>query len=109
MPEETPEAGERLKIAMLAPPWIPIPAPAYGGIEEMIRLLTEELSATGHDVTLFAPPGSRSPAKVETLLEQPHPDEVLVAIYEADHTARAFESIDRAAEAGNAFDVMRDH
>ena len=25
---------------MLAPPWIPVPAPAYGGIEEVVRLLT---------------------------------------------------------------------
>src|SRR5215217_415320 len=25
-----------LRIAMLAPPWIPVPAPAYGGIEEEI-------------------------------------------------------------------------
>jgi hypothetical protein len=54
---------------MLAPPWIPVPAPAYGGIEEVVRLLCEGLAERGHDVTLFAPPGSDSSAAVVTLLE----------------------------------------
>ena len=46
----------RLRIAVLAPPWIPVPAPAYGGIEEGRRwmLCAAASSATGHDVTLFA-------------------------------------------------------
>ena len=30
---------------MLAPPWIPVPAPAYGGIEEVVRLLCDGLVA----------------------------------------------------------------
>jgi hypothetical protein len=61
---------------MLAPPWIPVPAPAYGGIEEVVRLLCDGLAERGHDVTLFAPPGSDSRAAVVPLLEQPYPHDI---------------------------------
>src|SRR5215211_7697861 len=89
---------------MLSPPWIPVPAPAYGGIEEVVRLLCDGLTANDHDVTLFAPPGSDSCAAVVPLLEEPHPDDIQKAQYEADHVARAFAAIDAAAERGEPFD-----
>jgi glycosyltransferase involved in cell wall biosynthesis len=98
-----------LRVAMLAPPWIPVPAPAYGGIEEVVRLLCAGLTARGHDVTLFAPPGSDSSAHVVPVLEEPHPDEIERAQFEADHVARAFAAIDAAADAGEPFDVIHDH
>jgi glycosyltransferase involved in cell wall biosynthesis len=99
----------QLRIAMLAPPWIPVPAPAYGGIEEVIRLLCAGLTARGHHVTLFAPPGSDSSADVVTVLEAPHPDEIQHAQFEADHVARTFAAVDAAAERGEPFDVIHDH
>jgi glycosyltransferase involved in cell wall biosynthesis len=98
-----------MRIAMLAPPWIPVPAPAYGGIEEVVRLLCDGLVARGHEVTLFAPPDSSSPAVVRTLLEDPHPDEIERARWEVDHVARAFAAIDHEAEEGHGFDVVHDH
>jgi len=98
-----------LRIAMLAPPWIPVPAPAYGGIEEVVRLLTAGLADAGHDVTLFAPPGSDAPADVVEVLEAPHPDDIQRAQFEADHVARAFAHIDAAAEDGAPYDVIHDH
>jgi len=98
-----------LRIAMLAPPWIPVPAPAYGGIEEVVRLLCDGLLERGHDVTLFAAPGSDSRAAVVTVLEEPHPHEIDSAQFEADHVACAFAEIDAAAERGEPFDVIHDH
>jgi glycosyltransferase involved in cell wall biosynthesis len=89
---------------MLAPPWIPIPPPAYGGIEEVVRLLCEGLVDRGHDVTLFAPPGSSSRAEVRTLLAEPHPDEIENARVEADHVSRAFDAID-----AGEYDLVHDH
>lgn len=53
-----------MKIAMLAPPWIEVPPPAYGGIEQVVALLAAELTERGHEVTLFAAPGTRSNAEV---------------------------------------------
>src|SRR4051812_43362236 len=62
-----------LRIAMLAPPWISIPAPTYGGIEEVVRLLCQGLVARGHHVTLYAAPDSESDARVVEVLDEPHP------------------------------------
>ncbi|HYI20154.1 MAG TPA: glycosyltransferase family 4 protein [Solirubrobacteraceae bacterium] len=101
--------GGPLRIAMLAPPWIPVPAPAYGGIEEVVRLLCDGLTARGHHVTLYAPPGSESDAEVVTLLDESHPDEIEKAVFESDHVSRAFAEIDAAAERGEPFDVVHDH
>jgi glycosyltransferase involved in cell wall biosynthesis len=94
---------------MLAPPWIPIPAPGYGGIEAVVEVLTGELVRLGHEVKLFAAPGSRSEAAVIPLLEAPHPHEIGAAEYEADHVARAFDAIDAAGAHGWPFDVVHDH
>jgi glycosyltransferase involved in cell wall biosynthesis len=97
-----------LRIAMLAPPWIPVPAPGYGGVESVVSSLTESLVERGHDVTLFCAPGSTSRATVVNLLSEPHPDEIERSLYEVDHVAQAFDRIDRAAD-GRRFDVIHDH
>jgi glycosyltransferase involved in cell wall biosynthesis len=98
-----------MRIAMLAPPWIPVPAPAYGGIEEVVRLLCDGLVSRGHAVTLYAPPESSSPAQVRPVLEAAHPDEIERSRWEVDHVARAFAEIDREAAHGDAFSVVHDH
>ena len=91
-----PAAAAPLRIAMLAPPWISVPPPGYGGVEEVVSVLTEALVKRGHAVTLFCAPGSVSNATVVTLLDAPHPDEIERSLYEVDHVARAFEAIDLA-------------
>ena len=58
---------------MLAPPWISVPSPGYGGVESVVSTLTEALVRRGHDVTLFCAPGSVSRAKVVTLLDESSP------------------------------------
>lgn len=63
----------------------------------MVDLLATEFIRRGHAVTLFAAAGSRSTADATTLLDRQHPDEIQMALYEAEHTARAFEDIDAAA------------
>lgn len=94
---------------MLAPPWIPVPPPGYGGIEAVVSLLCEELVARGHDVTLFAAPGSHSPARVCAPLQDPHPDQIGSALFEADYVGTAYDAIDRAAAQGQPFDIVHDH
>ena len=100
---------DRLRVAVLAPPWIPVPPPGYGGIEAVVDLLCEALVACGHDVTLFASPGSRSAARVRSPLEAAHPDEIGSSLYESDHVASAWGEIDLASERGKPFDVVHDH
>ena len=96
------DAGvDPLRIAVLPP--------AYGGIEAVMDLLCEALVARGHDVTLFAAPGSRSVARVRSPLEASHPDEIGSSLCESDHVASAWGEIDLAGEHGNPFDVVHDH
>lgn len=42
-----------LRIGLLAPPWVPVPPPAYGGTEAVIDDLARALQARGHHVELF--------------------------------------------------------
>jgi glycosyltransferase involved in cell wall biosynthesis len=100
--------GAALRIAMLAPPWISVPPPGYGGVEEVVSVLTETLVSRGHAVTLFCAPGSVSSATVVTLLDAQHPDEIERSLYEVDHVARAFHAIELAVTY-RSFDVIHDH
>jgi glycosyltransferase involved in cell wall biosynthesis len=104
-----PTLERRLHIAVLAPPWIPIPPPGYGGIEFVVALLCDALVDFNHDVELFCAPGSHSRATVRPLLDRPHPESIERALFEGDHTGRAFRTIDAAAGNGHAFDVVHDH
>ena len=97
------------RVAMLAPPWIPVPAPGYGGIEEVVRVVTRGLVARGHDVTLFAAPGSSSAADVVPLLDEAHPEHIEHSLVEASHVAAAFDAIDAARLGGEPFDLVHDH
>jgi glycosyltransferase involved in cell wall biosynthesis len=101
--------ADPLRVAVLAPPWIPVPPPAYGGIEAVIDLLCEALVGQGHDVTLFAAPGSRSLARVYPLLDGAHPEAIGSSLYESDQVAGAWEQVDLSAERGLPFDVVHDH
>lgn len=48
-----------LRILITADPELPVPPPFYGGIERVIALLADGLTARGHDVTLVAHRKSR--------------------------------------------------
>ena len=107
-PDQT-NRSDLLRIAVLAPPWIPVPPPGYGGIEAVVALLCEALVGRGHDVTLFAAPGSRSVARVYPLLDSAHPEAIGSSLYESDQVASAWEQVDLSAERGRPFDVVHDH
>jgi glycosyltransferase involved in cell wall biosynthesis len=102
------KSGAPLRVAMLAPPWISVPARGYGGVESVVSTLTEALVRRGHDVTLFCAPGSVSRANVVTLLDKSHPDEIERSLYEVDQVGQAFDAIDSATGA-DRFDVLHDH
>lgn len=102
-------SGRPLRVAMLAPPWITVPPPGYGGIESVVALLCDELVARGHDITLFAAPGSHSTAAVRSPLAGTHSDQIGGSLWESDHVATAFDTVDQAAADGRPFDVLHDH
>lgn len=94
-----------MRIAQVAPLWERVPPPAYGGIELVVGLLTDELVRRGHEVTLFASGDSITLAKLEAIHPQAlrlDPDVKEYGIYEMLHLSQIY---DRADE----FDVIHSH
>ncbi|MGH3501970.1 MAG: glycosyltransferase family 4 protein [Nocardioidaceae bacterium] len=44
----------------MAPPWYAVPPTGYGGINQQVYLMARELSAIGHEVTVFCREGSQA-------------------------------------------------
>jgi glycosyltransferase involved in cell wall biosynthesis len=84
-----------MKIALIAPPWLPVPPPAYGGTEAVIDTLAVGLQQAGHDVTLYAHPGSTTPVRrcsiVTSLDEQPVIGD---GSWELSHVIGAYDALD---------------
>jgi glycosyltransferase involved in cell wall biosynthesis len=92
-----------MRIAVVAPPWYRVPPNGYGGIEWVVALLADGLTERGHQVTLFAPPGSQTEARLIPPLQEVPPEELIGdPWYEAAHAVSAY---DRAGE----FDLLHDH
>jgi glycosyltransferase involved in cell wall biosynthesis len=62
--------GQLMKILQLAPLLETVPPPAYGGTEAVIHVLTEELVARGHEVTLCASGDSSTSAELFSVFPQ---------------------------------------
>jgi glycosyltransferase involved in cell wall biosynthesis len=56
-----------MRIAVTADPELPVPPKLYGGIERVIDLLVDGLTARGHEVTLFAHPESTTAGRLIAL------------------------------------------
>ncbi len=93
-----------MKLAMIAPVWIPVPPDGYGGIERMLKLLTDELVELGVEVTLFTVGGSRTRARQVVSYEEPPTAHMGEALYDCYHTGLAFKRI-----RDGGFDLVHDH
>ena len=62
---------KKLRIAQIAPLWFTIPPKKYGGIERIISWVCGGLIEHGHEVTLFAAPGSKTRAKLVSVYPKP--------------------------------------
>jgi glycosyltransferase involved in cell wall biosynthesis len=92
-----------MRIAQVAPPWIAVPPPAYGGIEWVVALLADGMADAGHDVTLFATGDSRTKAKLEYVFETgPGPRFINSIYHDTLHTLHALRD-------AAAFDVLHVH
>jgi hypothetical protein len=58
-----------MRITQIAPPWLLVPPEGYEGVERLVSNLTEGLVDRGHDVTLFAPHGSRTRSRLVSPFE----------------------------------------
>jgi glycosyltransferase involved in cell wall biosynthesis len=90
-----------MRIGLVAPPWVPVPPPAYGGTEAVVDVLARGLAARGHDVVLFATGDSTCPVPRHSVFDQP-PAEMNITMPELRHVQAAYaEFADR--------DIVHDH
>jgi glycosyltransferase involved in cell wall biosynthesis len=93
-----------MRIAMVAPPWYPVPPTDYGGIETVCALLAQGLVGRGHDVTMFATGDSQPAVRVEAVVAEHDPERLRMPEVEAHHLAHVVQAL----EAGD-FDVIHDN
>lgn len=59
-----------MRIALISPLWERVPPERYGGVELVVKLLTDELVRRGHEVTLFASGDSLTAAELVSVHEK---------------------------------------
>lgn len=92
---------DSLRIGLIAPPWVAVPPPVYGGTELVVDQLARGFDAAGHDVVLFTTGDSTCPVEREWLL--PH------AVGTTDSTMDVLRHVEAAYEAFGDYDIVHDH
>jgi len=99
---------ERLRIAQVAPLWTRVPPQQYGGAELMVSWLTEELTAQGHEVTLFASGDSVTQARLHAVCERNLVD-AMGAREANEYHVYAAAGLSEAIAQASSFDLIHSH
>jgi glycosyltransferase involved in cell wall biosynthesis len=91
-----------MRIVIIAPPWVAVPPPAYGGTEAVLDTLARGLHADGHDVLLFTTADSTCPVPRASILPRAVGVGVAGSATELRHVIHGY----RAAAGA---DVVHDH
>ncbi len=93
------------RIALLSPPFLPVPPPGYAGTERVVGAIAQSLHDRGHRVTLFAPGDSEVP--YELVPTVPH------SLWRNGHRGEATSYIEGtvalAWEQAERFDIIHSH
>ncbi len=90
----------KLRIGILAPTFLPIPSPKYGGTEQVVWHLADGLVDRGHDVTLFASGDAKTKAKLVPIWKQS---------FIAEDPVDAFDFIRQSFAAAVASGIVYEH
>jgi glycosyltransferase involved in cell wall biosynthesis len=93
-----------MRIGLISSPWVPVPPPRYGGLEDVVDRLARGLVEAGHDVLLAAPGNSGCPVPQVEGMADVAPDAPITGdtITEMAHVARAYAAM-------SDMDVIHDH
>jgi glycosyltransferase involved in cell wall biosynthesis len=98
-----------MRIALVAPPFIPVPPVAYGGTELFIAQLAEGLQAAGHDIIVYANGESRVGCEVRWRyrhMDWPPGDALASYLKNADHTSWAIHDALESADLLHLNDIV---
>src|SRR5215212_7923812 len=106
-PSTSPTAmsGRPLRIALVAPPVLPIPPTAYAGTERVVAALADGLVARGHHVTLFASGDSTAGSEVVPVV----PNAAWNGRSTGDTSTFGMLAAIRALEHAERFDLIHSH
>jgi len=93
-----------MRIAVIAPPWAPVPPALYGGIELVVDKLAVGFQDAGHEVLLYTTGDSTSPVERRWVLEESEGHRIGSAVPELRHVLHAYDEV-RSWGA----DVVHDH
>lgn len=93
-----------MRIAVISPPWAPVPPVLYGGIELVVDRLAVGFQAAGHEVLLYATGDSTTPVPMQWVLEKAEGMRIGMAVPEQRHVMHAYEAV-----AAWGADVVHDH
>jgi glycosyltransferase involved in cell wall biosynthesis len=81
-----------MRIGLIAPPWVQVPPPAYGGTEVVIDNLARGLKELGHDVLLFTVGDSTCPVPRDFHYREPVAP-IGLTIAEMPHVLAAYDAL----------------
>lgn len=82
-----------MRIAIIAPPWVPVPPPKYGGTEAVVDSLARGLQSAGHDVFLFATGDSTCPVPTGWIYSRAVGTNGIGTVTELRHVVNAYDAI----------------
>jgi glycosyltransferase involved in cell wall biosynthesis len=91
-----------MRIGIVAPPWLPVPPPAYGGTESIVDLLARSWKAAGHEVVLCATGDSTCDVDRRFLHERALAESMGAILPEFNHVLFAYDAL------GDC-DIIHDH
>ncbi|HSH31251.1 MAG TPA: glycosyltransferase, partial [Candidatus Saccharimonadales bacterium] len=102
---------KKLKVAMVAPPWLKIPPDGYGAIEYILEYLAQELPKLGVEVVLFTiGETTLKGVKKRYFYEHEQYEHIHKALYDAINipVTQSLFALNAIKKAGD-FDIIHDH
>jgi glycosyltransferase involved in cell wall biosynthesis len=93
-----------MRIGVMAPPWMPVPPPGYGGTEAVVDRLARGLVEAGQDVLLWTTGDSTCPVPTGHVFDHAQSNDIGIAAIELRHLIHGYEAF---AEWGA--DIVHDH
>jgi glycosyltransferase involved in cell wall biosynthesis len=91
-----------LRIAVVAPPWVPVPPPAYGGTEAVVDRLCRGFQQRGHEVLLWTIGDSTCPVPKGWLYPRADGFQIGSLLVELRHVLHAYDHL-------VDYDIVHDH